>query len=96
MTVNEQAKILAESISINHNQFITKILNEPTIIKEKNMGDFKVVLPTTTEEWQRDMNMAYNQALEERPKLLAFICKKYNIPLVDMNATVDEFEELRG
>lgn len=29
------------------------------------MDDFKVVLPTTTEEWQRDMNIAYNQALED-------------------------------
>ena len=29
------------------------------------MIDFKVVLPTTTEEWQRDMNIAYNQALED-------------------------------
>lgn len=29
------------------------------------MGDFKVVLPTTTEEWQRDMNIAYNKALDD-------------------------------
>lgn len=29
------------------------------------MADFKVVLPTNTEEWQRDMNIAYNQALED-------------------------------
>lgn len=29
------------------------------------MADFKVVLPTTKEEWQRDMNIAYNQALED-------------------------------
>lgn len=29
------------------------------------MTDFEVVLPTTTEEWQRDMNIAYNQALED-------------------------------
>lgn len=29
------------------------------------MNDFKVVLPQTTEEWQRDMNIAYNQALED-------------------------------
>lgn len=25
------------------------------------MSDFKVVLPTTTEEWQRDMNIAYDK-----------------------------------
>lgn len=29
------------------------------------MTDYKVVLPTTTEEWQRDMNIAYNLALED-------------------------------
>lgn len=29
------------------------------------MDDFKVVLPVTTKEWQRDMNLAYNQALED-------------------------------
>lgn len=34
-------------------------------------------------------------AIEERASLLAFICKKYNIPLVDMNCTVDEWEELK-
>lgn len=34
------------------------------------MADFKVVLPTTTEEWQRDMNIAYNQALEDFSKTL--------------------------
>lgn len=28
------------------------------------MAEFKIVLPTT-EEWQRDMNIAYNQALED-------------------------------
>lgn len=33
--------------------------------KEENMGDFKVVLPTTTEEWQRDMNIVYNKAINE-------------------------------
>lgn len=34
-------------------------------VKETNTSDFKVVLPTTTEEWQRDMNIAFNQALED-------------------------------
>lgn len=28
------------------------------------MSDFKVVLPTTTEEWQRDMKLAYNKAID--------------------------------
>lgn len=34
-------------------------------------------------------------AINERASLLAFICKKYDIPLVDMNCTVDEWEELK-
>lgn len=42
------------------------------IFKEKNMTDFKVVLPTTTEEWQRDMNIAYNQALEDLQKMIDY------------------------
>lgn len=29
------------------------------------MSNFKVVLPITTEEWQRDMNIAYNRALDD-------------------------------
>lgn len=29
------------------------------------MTDYKVVLPTTTEEWQRDMNISYNHALDD-------------------------------
>ena len=29
------------------------------------MSDFKVVLPTTTEEWQRDMKLAYNKAIDD-------------------------------
>ena len=27
------------------------------------MSDFKVVLPATTEEWQRDMKLVYNKAI---------------------------------
>lgn len=30
------------------------------------MSDFKVVLPTTTEEWQRDMNIAYQQGRADK------------------------------
>lgn len=30
---------------------------------------------------------------DERASLLAYICRKYNIPLLDMNVTVDEWEE---
>lgn len=29
------------------------------------MSDFKAVLPTTTEEWQRDMQLAYNKAIDD-------------------------------
>lgn len=28
------------------------------------MSDFKVVLPTTIEEWQRDMKLAYNKVVD--------------------------------
>lgn len=38
------------------------------------MANFKVVLPTTTEEWQRDMNIAYNQALEDFEKFILNSC----------------------
>lgn len=41
------------------------------------MSDFKVVLPATTEEWQRDMNIAYNQALEDFVNKLCSL-RKYN------------------
>lgn len=45
------------------------------------------------------MNFAYQKgredAIDERASLLAYICKKYNIPLLDMNCTVDEWEELK-
>lgn len=30
--------------------------------RETTMSDFKVVLPRTTEEWQRDMNIVYQQS----------------------------------
>ena len=30
---------------------------------------------------------------DERASLLAYICAKYKIPLVDMNNTVEEWEE---
>lgn len=29
------------------------------------MSDFKVILPTTTEEWQRDMKLAYSKAITD-------------------------------
>ena len=29
------------------------------------MCDFKVVLPTTTEEWQKDMKLAYKKAIDD-------------------------------
>lgn len=32
---------------------------------------------------------------DKRANLLAFICKRYNIPLMDMNCTVEEWEELK-
>lgn len=32
------------------------------------MSDFKVVLPTTTEEWQRDMDIAYNKGRADMKK----------------------------
>lgn len=35
-------------------------------------------------------------AIDDRANLLAYICKKYNIPLLDMNCTVDEWEKIRG
>lgn len=50
------------------------------------MADFKVVLPTTTEEWQRDMNLAYNQALEDMQKGIKEILEDnaiYNIDCID-------------
>lgn len=34
------------------------------------MSDFKVVLPTTTEEWQRDMKLAYINAIDDFAKSL--------------------------
>lgn len=37
----------------------------------------------------------YSDAIDERASLLAYICKKYNIPLVDMNCTVDEWEQMQ-
>lgn len=50
--------------------------------------------------WNYYMNLAEQRALEnviddERSSLLAYICKKYNIPLLDMNVTVDEWEEMK-
>ena len=35
------------------------------------------------------------EVIDERAGLLAFICNKYNIPLLDMNCTVDEWEQLK-
>lgn len=29
------------------------------------MSDFKVVLPTTIEEWQRDMKLVYKKAIDD-------------------------------
>lgn len=29
------------------------------------MNDFKVILPTTTEEWQRDMKLSYEKAIDD-------------------------------
>lgn len=55
-------------------------------------------------EISREMRLLYGneydkqiRAEEEdkRANLLAFICKKYNIPLMDMNCTVTEWEELK-
>lgn len=46
------------------------------------MTDFNVVLPKTTEEGQRDMNIAYNQAFEDLKKALLndkFISKFYGV-----------------
>lgn len=40
------------------------------MFKERNMSDFEVVLPTTTEEWQRDMNIAYNKALDKVDEII--------------------------
>lgn len=34
-------------------------------------------------------------AIDERANLLAYICKKYNIALLDMSCTVDEWEQLK-
>lgn len=49
------------------------------------------------DEFTDCLDLSYQQgradAIEERASLLAYICKKYNIPLVDMNQTVDEWEE---
>lgn len=51
------------------------------------MTDFKVVLPTTTEEWQRDMNIAYNQGrLDEFQEIIS----EYNMLL-----TEEQVEEIR-
>lgn len=36
------------------------------------MADYKVVLPTTTEEWQRDMNIAYNRALDDLQEIIDY------------------------
>lgn len=50
--------------------------------------------------WNYYMNLTEQRASEnaiddERSSLLAYICKKYNIPLLDMNVTVDEWEEMK-
>lgn len=41
------------------------------------MSDFKVVLPTTKEEWQRDMSIAYNQALDDFAEQFKAHCRKF-------------------
>lgn len=45
--------------------------------------------------WDKGYEQGRADAEDERASLLAFICKKYNIPLVAMNYTVDEWEQLK-
>lgn len=67
------------------------------------MSDFKVVLPTTTEEWQRDMNIAYNQALDDCRKMCGADTPHYTncigCPLAhfenDFDTTICKLEQLK-
>lgn len=59
------------------------------------MTDFKVVLPTTTEEWQRDMNIAYNQALEDVLKLIATLGIDWEVKNSDIEWLEKSIQGLR-
>ena len=59
-------------------------------IKYTNIGDVKVVAKYDLESYHQGKA----DAIDERASLLAFICRKYGIPLMDMNCTVDEWEQL--
>ena len=54
----------------------------------------------TNESLAEKLGHAYEQGkedeIDERASLLAFICKKYKIPLMDMNETVDEWSKKNG
>ena len=43
----------------------------------------------------KELRQGKADVIDERASLLAYICKKYNIPLLDMNCTADEWEELK-
>lgn len=47
------------------------------------------------EAYEKGMEDGYEKALDERASLLAHICKSYNIPLLDMNCVVNEWEDLK-
>ena len=42
------------------------------------MSDFEVVLPRTTEEWQRDMNFAYEKGRADKEKELSELPNQYS------------------
>ena len=47
-----------------------------------NKEDYEAIKEELREEFE-----------DERASLLAYICARYNIPLVDMNNTVEEWED---
>lgn len=62
-------------------------------------SDFKVVLPRTTEEWQRDMNFAYEKGRADKDKELSELPNPYSEKLwenaynIGRANAIDEFAE---
>lgn len=61
-----------------------------------NLWDLQEQVKIYDAYYNKGYTKGKEDAIDERASLLAFICKKYDIPLIDMNCTVDEWEELGG
>lgn len=57
------------------------------------MSDFKVVLPRTTEEWQRDMNIAYQQGRADVWADIEKIIDNMSNPIQTMEIIIKQLKE---